>query len=56
MSAYFSDFAKIDEAVICTWIFEMESQLSKLNAPKEEDKPIISFESVIEFSTTSFIR
>jgi hypothetical protein len=44
MSAYFSDFAKIDEAVICTWIFELENQLSKQNAPKDEEKPIISFE------------
>lgn len=44
MSAYFSDFAKIDPAVICTWIFELESQLSKLNAPKDSGKPVISFE------------
>lgn len=56
MSAYFSDFAKIDEAVICTWIFELENQLSKQNAPKDEEKPIISFEWVlIEFYTTSLI-
>lgn len=47
MSAYFSDFAKIDPAVICTWIFELESQLSELNAPKEEEKPIINFELVL---------
>ncbi|CRK99277.1 CLUMA_CG012673, isoform A [Clunio marinus] len=35
MSAYFSDFAKINPALIYTWIFELESQLSKLNEPKE---------------------
>lgn len=44
MSAYFSDFANIDQGVICTWIFELESQLSKQNAPKENGKPILSFE------------
>jgi hypothetical protein len=44
MSAYFSEFAKIDPAVIVSWIFELESQLSKLNQPKENHKPMISFE------------
>lgn len=44
MSAYFADFAKIDPAVICSWIFELESQLSKLDEPKENGKPILSFE------------
>lgn len=44
MSAYISDFAKIDPAVICTWIFELESHLSELNAPKESNKNVISFE------------
>lgn len=44
MSAYFSDFANIDQGVICSWIFELESQLSKLNAPKENRKPMINFE------------
>lgn len=44
MSAYITGFDNIDPAVICTWIFEVESQLSQLNAPKENGKPIISFE------------
>ena len=44
MSAYFADFAKIDPAVICSWIFELESQLSKLDEPKENGKPILNFE------------
>ncbi|XP_070501255.1 CUE domain-containing protein 2-A [Chironomus tepperi] len=46
MSAYFADFAKIDPAVICSWIFELESQLSKLDEPKENGKPILSFETL----------
>lgn len=44
LSAYFADFAKIDPAVICTWIFDLESQLSKLDEPKENEKPAISLE------------
>jgi hypothetical protein len=46
MSAYFADFAKIDPAVICTWVFELESQLSKLDEPKmkNNEKPSINFE------------
>lgn len=36
MSAYFADFANIEPAVICTWIFELESQLSKLNPKKDQ--------------------
>jgi hypothetical protein len=38
MSAYINDFANLDPAVIVSWIFELESQLSKLNEPKESDK------------------
>lgn len=44
MSAYINDFAKIDPAVICTWIFELESELSKSEEPKEPEKSIINFE------------
>lgn len=44
MSAYFEEFANIDDAVICTWIFELESQLSKLDEKKGVDKPAFTFE------------
>ena len=44
MSAYISDFAKIDHAVICDWIFELESELSKSEEPKEAEKSVINFE------------
>jgi hypothetical protein len=44
MSAYFDEFANIDAAVICTWIFELESQLSKLNEPKNANKPALTLE------------
>lgn len=44
MSAYIKDFAKVDPAVICTWIFELESELSKVEGPKEAEKPAINFE------------
>lgn len=44
MTAYFADFVNIDQGSICKWIFELESQLSKLNAPKDTGKPVISFE------------
>lgn len=46
MSAYFPDFSKIDPAVICTWIFELESELSQLDKPKGAPKPVISFETL----------
>ncbi|XP_055615691.1 CUE domain-containing protein 2 isoform X2 [Toxorhynchites rutilus septentrionalis] len=29
MSAYFNDFANIEPATVCSWIFQLESQLSK---------------------------
>jgi hypothetical protein len=35
MSAYFEEFANIDPASICAWIFELENQLSSLN-PKNK--------------------
>lgn len=45
MSAYIKGFDKIDPAVICTWIFELESELSKNDEPKEKaEKPAINFE------------
>lgn len=44
MSAYIADFAKVDAAVVCTWIFELESELSKSDAPKENKKPTINFD------------
>lgn len=44
MSAYINDFAKIDPAVICSWIFELESELSKNDEPKEPEKSFINFE------------
>lgn len=46
MSAYIKDFGKIDPAVICTWIFELESELSKNDGQGKEkvDKPAINFE------------
>ncbi|XP_058838725.1 CUE domain-containing protein 2 isoform X2 [Topomyia yanbarensis] len=31
MSAYFDDFANIKPSTVCTWIFQLESQLSKKN-------------------------
>lgn len=44
MSAYINDFAKIDPAVICTWIFELECELSKTEEPKEPERSFINFE------------
>lgn len=44
MCAYIKDFAKIDPAVICTWLFELESELSKAEDPKGNEKPTINFE------------
>lgn len=35
LSAYFPDFSSIDPAAVCTWIFELESQLSALNKNEE---------------------
>ncbi|XP_058468051.1 CUE domain-containing protein 2 [Malaya genurostris] len=29
MSAYFNDFANIESSIVCTWIFQLENQLSK---------------------------
>ncbi|XP_055678571.1 CUE domain-containing protein 2-A [Lutzomyia longipalpis] len=38
MSAYISDFSRIDPGVICTWIFQLESQLSKLKQQGSQAK------------------
>ncbi|CAO1400785.1 unnamed protein product [Diamesa hyperborea] len=46
MSAYIEDFAGITPAVICSWIFELESQLSQLNKPKENAKPLINLDTL----------
>lgn len=35
MSAYFPDFATIDPATVCAWIFELENQLSGLTKNAE---------------------
>lgn len=37
MSAYFSDFSRIDPATICTWIFQLENELSKLTKTDNGD-------------------
>lgn len=29
MTAYFNDFANIEPATVCSWIFQLESQLSE---------------------------
>lgn len=47
MSAYIKDFGKIEPAVICNWIFELESELSKNDGSKEAEKPVINFEWVL---------
>lgn len=39
MSAYFEEFANIEAAVICTWIFQLESQLSEFGDKKGAEKP-----------------
>lgn len=46
MSAYFEEFANIDQAVICTWIFELEGQLSKINKKKSSGPTLLSFKWV----------
>lgn len=35
MSAYFPDFSRIDSAAVCSWIFQLESQLSTMNKSAE---------------------
>lgn len=45
MSAYFIDFANIDPATVCSWIFQLEGQLS--------DKPNKSCEETQTLSLTS---
>lgn len=40
MSAYFTDFSQIDSATICTWIFELENQLSNLTNKTEETQSL----------------
>uniref|UniRef100_A0A6B2EBM8 CUE domain-containing protein 2 n=1 Tax=Phlebotomus kandelakii TaxID=1109342 RepID=A0A6B2EBM8_9DIPT len=46
MSAYISDFSRIDPGVICTWIFQLESQLSKLTAKGSKDPCDLSLNSL----------
>lgn len=36
MSAYIPDFSNIDPATICSWIFQLESELSALNKEADE--------------------
>ncbi|GAB0096584.1 CUE domain-containing protein [Sergentomyia squamirostris] len=40
MSAYISDFSRIEPGVICTWIFQVESQLRELTATAKETKEL----------------
>lgn len=51
MSAYFEEFANIEAAVICTWIFQLESKLSEFGDKKGAEKPAaLTLEWVDEFS------
>lgn len=36
MSAYIPDFSNIDPAIICSWIFQLESELSAINKEANE--------------------
>lgn len=36
MSAYIPDFSGIDPATICSWIFQLESELSAVNKEANE--------------------
>ncbi|CAD7084739.1 unnamed protein product [Hermetia illucens] len=46
MSAYFSDFSRIDPATICTWIFQLENELSKLTKTDNGDARNLSLNNL----------
>lgn len=47
MTAYFNDFANIEPATVCSWIFQLESQLSeKQRKPSSNDAQNLSLNSL----------
>lgn len=40
MSAYFAEFSSIDQGIICSWIFKLESELSEMD--KNQDNQLTS--------------
>lgn len=44
MSAYFPDFSRIDPAAVCSWIFQLESQLSTMNKSVESQNLSLKYD------------
>lgn len=46
MSAYMSDFSRIDPGIICTWVFQLESQLRQMKKGSTKDPFDLSLNSL----------
>ncbi|KAJ6637306.1 CUE domain-containing protein 2 [Pseudolycoriella hygida] len=56
MSAYFPEFSKIDPASVCTWIFQLENQLSSLNKSAESQNLSLKSLSLSDIIPESKLR
>lgn len=50
MSAYFNDFSSIDPAIVCTWVFRLENELSELEKNEVDNSSDFSLKYNFFFS------